>query len=126
VEFILSFFLHGRTLKKIGLLQNRGRNGEDFLLPASPRPASPRKKLSPPRPAPLFQGISINDIDTKGRNGEGFLLPASPRPVSIFYFSSPPRPAPIPRPVSVSVTELMFRGKTFKVFYGSTKHTMVS
>jgi hypothetical protein len=39
----------------------RGRNGEDFLLPASPapplvfilrpRPASPRKKLSPPRPA---------------------------------------------------------------------------
>ncbi len=68
----------------------------------TPRPASSFYFTSPPRLAPLFQGISINGIDTKGRNREDFLLPASPRPVSTFYFSSPPRHAPIPRPVSVS------------------------
>jgi hypothetical protein len=119
----------------------RGQSGEDFLLPASPRPeksfprfapplififrlrpASPRKNLSPLRPAPLSQDIFTNSTDTKDRNGKDFLLPTplrpeksfphlapkkvfptSPRPVSSFYFSSPLRPAPIPRPVSISV-----------------------
>ncbi len=59
-----------------------------------PRPASPREKLSPPRPAPLFQGISINGIGTKGRNGEDFLLPASPRPEKSFPRLAPPKVVP--------------------------------
>jgi hypothetical protein len=61
-----------------------------FIL--RPHPASSRKKLSPPRPAPLFQGISINGIDTKGRNVEDLLLPTSPCPAKTGpRLVSPPR-----------------------------------
>jgi hypothetical protein len=89
-----------------------------------PRPASPRKKLSPLRPAPLCQGIFINSTDTKDRNGKDFLLPTPLRPEKSFPRLAPPRrkkfypprPAPPkkvfpasprpakngPRPVSVS------------------------
>jgi hypothetical protein len=63
----------------------RGRNGEDFLLPAPPHPTPPHPTPPPvfilrSRPAPLFQDISINGIDTKGRKAEDLLLPASPHP----------------------------------------------
>jgi hypothetical protein len=88
----------------------RGRSGEDFLLPASPRPeksfprfapplififcphpASPRKNLSPLRPAPLSQDIFTNSTDTKDRNGKDFLLPTPLRPEKSFPHLAPPR-----------------------------------
>jgi hypothetical protein len=47
---------------------NRGRNGKNFLLPASPRPASNFYFPSPPRLAPKKA------------------LPASPRPAFSRYF----------------------------------------
>jgi len=57
----------------------------------TPRLAPPRKKFSPLRPAPLYQGIFTNSIDTKDRNGKDFLLPTPLRPEKSFPRLAPPR-----------------------------------
>ncbi len=105
-------------LKKIECVVTRGRNGEDFLLPASPRPvsgfyfasppASPRKKLCPPRFFKVFiltvlapEAAMEKICYSPPRPAPKKVFPASPRPVSSFYFSSLPRLAKSsPRPDS--------------------------
>ncbi len=75
------FYDHYRSTEKKQLpCQTEAETGRIFYSP--PRPAPPLVFILRPRPAPLFQGTSINGIGTKGRNWEDFLLPASPRPVS--------------------------------------------
>jgi hypothetical protein len=110
-------------LKNYIFFSSRDRNGEDFLVPASPRPEKifpassrpattfyfappPRPKKSSPRLTPprFFKVFLLTVLTPKAAMEKIFyspprpapkkVFPASPRAASSFYFSSPPRPAP--------------------------------